>query len=139
MKAATPSELGDSRTPLQAAADPAASRRLAALTWPAARLGEALELLARRAGLQPQALQDVQPPATAGISPAQTERWLDWAAARLDIELEAVDCAVPELPGLLAGAGPALLRRTDAAGVTGFVLLLGRRPRRPAATCWRPT
>ena len=128
MKAATPEELaaptGAGRVPTLTAH---ATQQLALLSWPASRLGEALELLARRAGLHPRAVQGLVPPASAGISPVQTDRWLEWAAGQLDIELEAVDSPVPELGALLDNAGPALLRWTDSAGVTGFLLLPGGR------------
>lgn len=120
---ATPAGIG--RVPTL---DAAATQQLARVTWPASRLGEALEQLARHAGLPLRDAAALLPPASAAVSPAQTERWLDWAAARLDVELEAVDAALPELDALLAAGGPALLRWTDSAGVTGFVLLLGAGP-----------
>ena len=126
MKPASPSELhlnaGAARVPTL---DARATTQLALLSWPASRLGEALELLAQRAGLRPRAAQGLVPPADAGVSPVQTERWLDWAASQLDIEIEAVDSPVPELGALLDRGGPALLRWTDLAGVTRFLLLLG--------------
>jgi ATP-binding cassette, subfamily B, bacterial len=153
MKAATPAEVGlDARgrfaagpglavDAVSAPLDDVELRALAAISWPAARLGEALDLLARRAGLQPQTAPGLTLPAVDAASAPnasnasnaastrsgpETARWLDWAAAQLGIELEAVDTPVPELSALVAGAGPALLRWTDAQGVTAYLLLLGR-------------
>lgn len=93
------------------------------LWWPAARLGEALELLAVRAGLSSGAAR------TLGAPPpgSETARWLPWAAAQLGIEVQAVDASVPELPELLRGAGPALLPFDDATRGAGFFVLLGQR------------
>ncbi|MEJ8834903.1 ABC transporter ATP-binding protein [Ramlibacter sp. AN1133] len=100
---------------------------LRALLWPVARLGEALEELARRARLRVAAAESPQVPATlAGEGEEEQGRWLEWAAHRLGLEAEALDAVAPELEGLLAGAAPALLR-VEHPGGDGFLLLLKSR------------
>jgi ATP-binding cassette subfamily B protein len=76
--------------------------------WPAERLGEALETLARTSGLAPR-------PASLPRAPARPtgeglDRWLAAASDRLGIEAEPVECALPELDSLLRRAAPALVR-----------------------------
>jgi len=100
---------------------------LHALLWPVARLGEALDELARRARLRVAAAESPQVPAPLAADGEQEQgRWLEWAAHRLGLEAEALDAVAPELEGLLRGAAPALLRVEDAAG-EGFLLLLRSR------------
>lgn len=114
---------------LQRAAEDAdaVTGRLAHLCWPADRLGEGLQALATQAGLRP---RDVEawsvPEAVRREADDALPRWVDWAGARLGIEAEAVQVAVPEVPDLLRRAGVAVLRGRlgDAAA---FVLLLGCR------------
>jgi ATP-binding cassette subfamily B protein len=101
-----------------------ARARLAALRWPLARLGEALEELARRAQLRCTAADSPPvPPALAEADAAEQGRWLEWAAQRIGLEAEAVDTVVADLDDLLRGAAPALLRVADG-GQAGFLLLL---------------
>ena len=97
---------------------------LAPLLWPAERLGEALEELARRARLRLVAADSPGVPgALAAASPQEQGRGIEWAAQRLGLEAEALDSAAPELESLLRGAAPALLRlHGEDAG--GFLLLL---------------
>jgi ATP-binding cassette subfamily B protein len=96
---------------------------LAASAWPISQLGEALQALARRAGLRPAAAV-VQRTLQFRGEPAHEdlERWLEWAGARLGLEVESVEVAGSELRGLLRGAGPALLRYRRAG--QQYVLLL---------------
>src|SRR5262245_3414702 len=94
---------------------------LAASAWPLSQLGEALQALARRAGLRP---------AGAGARSLlqfrgeheDLERWLEWAGARLGIEVESVEAAGSDVVRLLRGAAPALLRYRRAG--QQYVLLL---------------
>ncbi len=84
---------------------------LAALAWPMERLSEAMESLARRAGMKP-----VRPGASALQSFPGTpeneafERWLDHAGATFGIEVEPVLASGAEMQELLRAAGPAMLR-----------------------------
>ncbi len=149
MSASARPPVGSARVPLggtrvshaSAASDP----RLQALAWPLDRLGEALEALARAAGFAPQATEALQPPAAVqspqapqaevagsptpaqGDVPATLQAWLDWAAARLGLEVEPATAQVPEVLALLPQAGPALLPLADAQGATTFLLLLPSR------------
>jgi ATP-binding cassette subfamily B protein len=97
----------------------------ATLWWPQVRLGEALDELARRAGLVTSAVHDAQS-APVPDRVAEVERWLDWAAARFGIEVERVDATLPEFPALLLDVGPALVPLADLRG-HGFFLLLKSR------------
>ena len=101
-----------------------------ALAWPLERLGEGLEVLARRARLGANSgFNEGAPalPASVQHGPAvERARWVSWACARLGVEAEAVDTAVPEIEALLRDGGPALLTLRLASG-PHFVLLLGGR------------
>src|SRR5262245_24074770 len=100
---------------------PPAMTDLATSAWPLSQLGEALQALARRAGLRP---------AGAGAPSLlqfrgeheDLERWLEWAGARLGIEVESVEADGSDVVSLLRGAGPALLRYRRAG--QQYVLLL---------------
>ncbi|MGH8533558.1 MAG: ATP-binding cassette domain-containing protein [Gammaproteobacteria bacterium] len=96
---------------------------LVASAWPLARLGEAIEALARCAGLAPAAVS------AATLAPLRGEperedlnSWIDRACARLGIEAESVEATGAELVELLRGAGPALLQYRHAG--EHYVLLL---------------
>ena len=90
-------------------------------TWPASRLGEALDALVRESGLT----------ATPGGTPNPAERaaldsWLETAAAGLGVECEAVAVPYAECERRLRYAGPALLELPEGgflALLDGFVLL----------------
>lgn len=79
--------------------------RAAALTWPANRAAEGLELLAGAARLP---LRQSGPPG-ARRSAAEAED-VPAAAARLGLEAEAVDAAAGEIDALMRSAAPAVLR-----------------------------
>jgi ATP-binding cassette subfamily B protein len=97
---------------------------LASRRWPPERLGEALEELARSARLRFTAAEAAAAPAPPARDGAREQgRWIEWAAQRIGLEVEAVDASASELDGLLRGAAPALLRVQDAAG-EGFLLLV---------------
>jgi len=111
----------------------------ASLAWPAERLPEALELLARRSGLAPRALP-LAAPRSLPVGP-----WLERAAEWLGFEAESVEAAYSGVGRMIGGAAPAIL---DLGG-EGHVLLLrgGRRsvtvvgrdlaPRRVPVECLR--
>ena len=84
---------------------------LRTLTWPAARLGEALEALARAAALAPRAVETPNPPA--GLLRHGDEalgRWLQAAACHLGLEAEPMEIPFGNVERLLQRVGPALLR-----------------------------
>jgi ATP-binding cassette subfamily B protein len=110
---------------------------IAHLLWPASRAGEAIDALARAAGLSPRvpATEIPAPPASicarstgaasveAGAQPL--DGWLRATASWLGIELEAVEAHYGEVRELVAGGGPALLA-VEADGAVGLCALLGR-------------
>lgn len=96
---------------------------LAALTWPLHRLPEAIESLARHAGMKP-ARAGASPPPLRGMPEDQEfDHWLDHVGATFGIEVESVQASGAEMEEMLHAAGPALLRyrETD-----------GHKPRDPA-------
>jgi ATP-binding cassette subfamily B protein len=93
--------------------------------WPAARLGEALELLARRAGYRPHAVPVEPPPA--GLGEAETARWVEAAARWLGVDAEPVEAPYAEAGDLVRGAAPALLRIDGAGGPRFLALARGGR------------
>jgi len=79
--------------------------------WPAARLGEALEALAREYGLvQETEKTPVAPAAAVQKDEEAAGRWLIAAADGLGFEIEPEETTYPKLPAVLADAAPALLR-----------------------------
>src|SRR5262245_27472399 len=105
---------------------------LAALAWPSSRLDDAIESLARCAGLRVTATGAMTPspfrdePTKDEHGPEVLGRWLDQAGARLGIEVEPVDASGAEIEDLLRGAGPALLRYQYADGHRVLLLLRAR-------------
>jgi ATP-binding cassette subfamily B protein len=99
------------------------------IRWPACRLGEAIEALGRRSGLEPRAAELAAPPTTAPDS--LLGPWIEAAAAWLGLEAEPVEAPYAEADRLIRGAGPALLRVADGEGPRFLVLLRGDR-RRPS-------
>lgn len=96
------------------------------LSWPVARLGEAVEALSRRAGpvrgtsASPLALPEGM------TATAEIGDWLDWATTQLGLEAVEVATPAPALDALLLGGGPAILFHG-----AGFLALIGRKGRRP--------
>src|SRR5689334_18757560 len=103
---------------------------LAALTWPLDRMPEAVETLARRAGLKP-ARAGATPVTPFQGTPEQEEfdHWLDHVGATFGIEVEPVLASGAEMEEMLRAAGPALLRYREANESTAIepsILLLLR-------------
>ena len=112
-------------TGIAARIDPRAAREVAAHWWPLDRLAEGMEVLAKRAGLQPTGADGLSVPPTLGTGDiGDIGRWIDWAAGRMGIEAETVDAPVPDFRDMLLDAGPAVLACDDPRGL-GFLLLLG--------------
>jgi ATP-binding cassette subfamily B protein len=106
------------------------TRSLDDLSWPAARLGEALEAAGRRAGLGPREAEVGAPPARllAGDG-AALGRWVEAAAGWLGLEAEPVETPLAEVEQLILTAGPALVRLPGRADARFLLLLRGRRRR----------
>lgn len=90
---------------------------LQTITWPTARLGEAIEALARHANLLPRPAN--APPAPAGLANADEHtlaQWVELVANQLDIEAEPVEINYTDVEAFVRGAAPALveLPPTDA-------------------------
>jgi ATP-binding cassette, subfamily B, bacterial len=101
---------------------------IAAAAWPADRIAEAIEALARRAGLRPRAAaSDTSTPAH--DNEQGFEHWLDHTCSKLGLEMEAVDAHGGELSATLRAAAPALLRLPSSHvgdnPASGYLLLLG--------------
>src|SRR5437899_6499042 len=79
------------------------------LAWPGARLGEAIEWLARRHGLSCQAAEVPTTHPVAGNSQDLTA-WMCAQANALAIEAEHVESSYAEAEAMLKNCGPALLR-----------------------------
>lgn len=83
---------------------------LAALTWDAARLGDAVEALARQTNLLPHPAHAPTPPVDlANASDDDLERWVHFVAGQVGIEAEPVQSSYAEVDMLVQGAAPAIL------------------------------
>jgi ATP-binding cassette subfamily B protein len=83
---------------------------LSAWVWPIERLGEALEALARSAGLQTAGTLASAAPAYGPETPRdEIVSWIDTACQQLGLEIESVDASGAEYLQMLRHAGPALL------------------------------
>jgi ATP-binding cassette subfamily B protein len=84
---------------------------LYSLTWPASRLGEAMEVTARKHNFLPRLAEAPAPLETLEhADDAMLGRWLDATAGRLGLEIEPVESPYTEVDQLVRGVGPALLR-----------------------------
>ncbi len=98
------------------------------MLWPADRLGEALEVLARRGGLAPRSIEaPFPPPRLADENGVELGRWIEAAAIWLDIEAEPTAVEVVDLEGFLRTAGPAVLRLPGGGDGRFLALLDGAR------------
>ncbi len=99
------------------------------LLWPAARLGEALEALARASGLPagrsglPAPPPDLLRSTDAAPAGLPLTRWIEGAASFLGLEAEPVEARYGDVAALIRRAGPALLRVQGSDGL--FLVLLG--------------
>jgi ATP-binding cassette subfamily B protein len=116
---------------------------LTSLSWPASRLGEAIDHVARQGKLAPQRAETSTPPPAAVGTGQRLGAWIEGAAARLGLEAEEVECPHADADRMIAQAGPALLK-IPGGGDPRFLALLGgdgrqvtllapdlSRPRRP--------
>ncbi|HAO22659.1 MAG TPA: hypothetical protein DCQ37_20685, partial [Desulfobacteraceae bacterium] len=82
-----------------------------ALTWPASRLGEALEILARKAGFLSTPADVPGLPENLDVEEDDAfEKWADSVVKPLSLEIEAVESPYADIEQMICGAGPALLR-----------------------------
>jgi len=87
---------------------------LSQISWPVERLGELLEILARKSRLSSQPKNISQPPDSlldSGDEQALSQ-WVDNAAGYLDLEAEPISVQYADLNLLLRSGGPAVLRIT---------------------------
>ncbi|MDE3090310.1 MAG: ABC transporter ATP-binding protein [Chloroflexota bacterium] len=92
---------------------PSYSHDLNALAWDAARLGEAIELLARKARLLPHPVQLPAPDETreaAATDSAALGQWVNHLASQLGIEAEPVDSTYADADPFVHRSAPAILR-----------------------------
>ncbi len=102
---------------------------LARCCWPAERLPEALELLARAGKLPVPGVELPAPPPIPSGSAGflLLERWVESSAECLQLEAEAIEVPYADLEGLIRQAGPALLRVGGGEAPTFLLLVRGRR------------
>src|SRR5437879_5841700 len=81
------------------------------LSWPASRLGEAMEALAHKSGLAPRPVKTPSPPNDLARNGNEAlGRWIEAAAGCLGLEAEPLEAPYGEAEQLVRNAGPALLR-----------------------------
>jgi ATP-binding cassette, subfamily B, bacterial len=98
-----------------------------ALGWPISRLGEAVEELARQAGLNPVSAEVLVLPDTLLHNQiSELGRWMEWSAERLGLEAEALSTPASELRQLINDAGPSILQIHGDEGLQFFLLLQSR-------------
>jgi ATP-binding cassette, subfamily B, bacterial len=103
---------------------------LTELAWPMARLGEALEALARRTGLtDSRGDTATPPPSLAGTGDELIGDWVESLAVWLGLDAEPIEVPYTEVQRLVAGSAPALLR-LPGEGEPLFLVLLSSNRRR---------
>ena len=102
--------------------------QLISLAWPASRLGEAVETLARHSGLASGA-EAVELPEGPRGADARLDAWVGAVAEMSGFEAEPVEAPLSEIDQLIGGGAPALLRLTeiDPKAEPLFLALLGNR------------
>jgi len=80
------------------------------IAWPASRLGELMENLARRSKLVSRLVELPQPSSSALGSEEAVGRWVEVAAGNLGLEAEPVDMLYVHVEKLLHAGGPIILR-----------------------------
>jgi len=80
-------------------------------SWPASRLGEAMEVLARRAKIPPDSAEAPAPPSDlAQAGDAALGQWVQTVAGQLGIEAEPVESSLADVEDMARHAAPAILR-----------------------------
>ena len=80
------------------------------ITWPASRLGELMENLARRSKLVSHPVELPQPSSNALGSEEAVGRWIEVAAGNIGLEAEPVDMLYVHVEKVLHAGGPIILR-----------------------------
>lgn len=119
------------------------SASLAAAAWPAARVAEALEALAARAGLAP---RDVEvPPVPMEVieavdrgEPSSADGWFERAAAWLGVEAESVEAPWADIAEMLSTAAPAIVWLSANGALPSRIVLLVSRARGHTLTALGP-
>ncbi|WP_437575616.1 ATP-binding cassette domain-containing protein [Sorangium sp. So ce887] len=101
---------------------------LAALEWPAERLGDAIEALALQGGLSPRAVAAPIPTAGHLRSADALGAWIDQAAGYLGVEAEPIAARYDEVDAALLRVAPALVWLRGGETPT-FLAVVGRRGR----------
>jgi ATP-binding cassette subfamily B protein len=117
---------------------PAKQASLARFIWPANRLGELVEYLARRARLTPQSTRLPEPPESLLVANGQAiGQWIDNAAGSIGLEAEPVSVQYSELEQFLSSGAPAILRVKSQADAdqTVYIGLLGGDSKRVHLLC----
>lgn len=99
------------------------NKDIADLSWPLSRLGEGIQELARVAGLAGHQNPLLPPEPLQQQDIADLGRWMEWACARLDMQVEAVETSLPQTADLLRNVGPAVLK-IEVGQAVQFLLLL---------------
>jgi ATP-binding cassette subfamily B protein len=84
---------------------------LHSLSWPASRVGEAIEILARKTGFLPKSTQS--PLYSHNVGKVPFEQWIDNVADQFGLEAEAIESLYVEVEQMLLQVGPAILRLPD--------------------------
>jgi ATP-binding cassette subfamily B protein len=99
-----------------------------ALTWPASRLGESLEILARKARFLSSSADIPGVPDYLDIGDDELlEKWADSVVKPLSLEIEAVESPYSDIEQMIRRAGPAVLRMPGEAEPCFLILLNGGR------------
>ena len=99
------------------------------LTWPVAKLGDAIEAIARTSGLSPRHIEAPNPPPSmTGGSDKVFSRWVETTAGLLGLEAEPVETTYPEVERFVRGASPALIPLTGSLE-RRYLALLGSKGR----------
>lgn len=99
-------------------------------TWPLEKLGTALEALARAGALPLSARGAPDTPAHLLVGPAEgLDTWAEDSASLLGLEAEPLQIRHVDVPAVLDGAGPALIRVNNGAGGDRLLALLRARRR----------
>lgn len=99
------------------------------LAWPAPKLGEAIEALARKSGLSPRHVEAPPPPSSLIQTGGKAVgRWVEATAALLGLEAEPVETTYPEVESFVLGAGPAIVP-LPGEGEAGYLALVGAKGR----------
>lgn len=100
---------------------------LTGFTWPFGQLGQAIEVLARKSGLEPQSVQIPVVPATITPNSSALEEWIDATAKWFGVEAERVESSYDTVDQMIRSAGPAIIQLPTNSGAKFLALLGGRK------------